>query len=259
MSILCPDVCVCHSIIITGARGNYSLFISPTSDTEVPLSRRSSWEAEGMISREAPLYPVFRSPQRDSALVLCGWSFTTPGHSLDDFVKRHAPADPPTLTHCQVLSVCTSGRSWGRGMNVLRPCLCSVGMCDVESGRSQTEPCWLDSRETRREVEADAWRCVCVYRLYSPLPLPCLTASQLQLIALALSGFSPVEIRLWHQTCLQLRSHVSSPYLRAVFNFLSSSGRDEFRDVTVRLSLRVHTSLICTSLASHMLPPPLTC
>ena len=54
------------------------------------ISRRSTWEAEGVVSKETLPYPytVYFSPQRDSALLLCGWSFAAPDHSLDDFIKR---------------------------------------------------------------------------------------------------------------------------------------------------------------------------
>ena len=54
-----------------------------TAGVDGLATRRSNWETDG-----APLHPVFLSAQRDSALVLCGWSFASSGHSLEDFIKR---------------------------------------------------------------------------------------------------------------------------------------------------------------------------
>ena len=55
----------------------------------------------------------------------------------------------------------------------------------------------------------------------------------MNLIALALSGYTPQEKRLWHETCTGVKAQVANPYLRAAFNFLCSSGRDGFKDVLV--------------------------
>ena len=55
----------------------------------------------------------------------------------------------------------------------------------------------------------------------------------MNLIALALSGYTPQEKRLWHETCAGVKAQVANPYLRAAFNFLCSSGRDGFKDVLV--------------------------
>ena len=53
-------------------------------------SKRTTWEVEGVVQKETPPYPypVYLSPQRDSALLLCGWSFAGAGHGLEDFIKR---------------------------------------------------------------------------------------------------------------------------------------------------------------------------
>ena len=64
--------------------------------------------------------------------------------------------------------------------------------------------------------------------------VPSLTGSVLNLIALALSGYSPQEKKLWHETCAGVKAQVANPYLRAAFNFLCSSGRDGFKEVLVR-------------------------
>lgn len=57
--------------------------------------------------------------------------------------------------------------------------------------------------------------------------------TQLNLIALALSGYTPQEKKLWHETCAGIKSQISQPYLKAAFVFLCSSGRDAFSDVLV--------------------------
>ena len=58
----------------------------------VTSSRKSTWEAEGVASKDTPLYPypIYLSPQRNSALLLCGWSFASSEHSLEDFIKRYS-------------------------------------------------------------------------------------------------------------------------------------------------------------------------
>lgn len=168
-------------------------------------TRRSTWEAEGVASKEAPPYPVFLSAQRDSALVLCGWSFANDGCSLEDFIKREELAE-----------------------RYERAAAVSVFRGDLRRGiMTLTDGATLARQQANEE-----------------------RASQLQLIALSLSGYSPRDCKLWHHTCLQLKSHVSSPYLRAVFNFLSNSGRDDFRDITSDsdISLQDRVAFACTYL-----------
>lgn len=62
-----------------------------------------------------------------------------------------------------------------------------------------------------------------------------LAGSLLNLIALALSGYTPQESRLWHDTCAGVKAQITEPYLRAVFNFLCSSGRNDFKEVQVSI------------------------
>ena len=55
------------------------------------------WEAEGVASKDTPVYPypIYLSSQRDSALSLCGWSFANSEHSsLEDFIKRCVTLSP---------------------------------------------------------------------------------------------------------------------------------------------------------------------
>lgn len=168
-------------------------------------TRRSTWEAEGVASKEAPPYPVFLSAQRDSALVLCGWSFANDGCSLEDFIKRSAALINLFSTEYELSCREELAERYERAAAV------SVFRGDLRRGiMTLTDGATLARQQANEE-----------------------RASQLQLIALSLSGYSPRDCKLWHQTCLQLKSHVSSPYLRAVFNFLSNSGRDDFRDITV--------------------------
>jgi hypothetical protein len=63
---------------------------SGSGSESVMSSRKSTWEAEGVASKDTPLYPypIYLSPQRNSALLLCGWSFASSEHSLEDFIKR---------------------------------------------------------------------------------------------------------------------------------------------------------------------------
>ena len=69
--------------------------------------------------------------------------------------------------------------------------------------------------------------------LSPPLATNILSANSLNLIALAHSGYTPQETRLWHETCSGMKAQISNPYLRAAFNFLCSNGRDGFKDVLV--------------------------
>jgi hypothetical protein len=179
--------------------------------TEGFVTRRTNWEAEGVVPKETPPYPyhVYFSPQRDSALRLCGWSFAGSGHGLDDFIKREEMAE----RYERAAAVAVFRGDMRRGIMTL------------------TDGATLARQQGKEE-----------------------RASQLQLIALSLSGYSPRDSKLWYQTCLQLRSHVSSPYLRAVFTFLSSS-REDFRDITndAEISLKDRVAFACTYLDDHKL------
>ena len=85
----------------------------------------------------------------------------------------------------------------------------------------------------------------------------------LNLIALALSGYTPQEKKLWHETCAGVKAQVASPYLRAAFNFLCSSGRDQFKDVLVGKSIHyldlssILSLCLSLSLSLSSLPSPL--
>jgi hypothetical protein len=177
----------------------------------VVSSKRSTWDTEGVAPKETPTYPypVYLSPQRDSALSLCGWSFAGAGHGLEDFIKREEMSE----RYERAAAVSVFRGNMRRGIVTL-----------------------TDGANLARQQGSED------------------RASQLQLIALSLSGYSPRDSRLWHQTCLQLKSHVSSPYLRAVFNFLSSS-REDFRDITndAQLSLTDRVAFACTYLDDHRL------
>ncbi|XP_064401805.1 GATOR2 complex protein MIOS-A-like [Halichondria panicea] len=77
----------------------------------------------------------------------------------------------------------------------------------------------------------------------------------LNLIALALSGYTPHESKLWRETCYGVKSQISHPYLRATFNFLCSSGRDGFADVLneTEMSLQDRVAFACTYLDDRQL------
>lgn len=77
----------------------------------------------------------------------------------------------------------------------------------------------------------------------------------LSLIALALSGYSPQESRLWRETCYTVKSQINNAYLRATFNFLCSSGRDGFADVLneLEMSLQDRVAFACTYLDDRQL------
>jgi hypothetical protein len=173
----------------------------------VTSSRKSTWEAEGVASKDTPLYPypIYLSPQRNSALLLCGWSFASSEHSLEDFIKREEMSE--RYERAAAVSVF-------RG-NMRRGILTLTDGADLARQQGHQE-----------------------------------RSSQLQLIALSLSGYSPQPSQLWFSTCLQLKCHVSSPYLRAVFSFLCSTGRDDFKDVTndAKISLQDRVAFASTYL-----------
>ena len=77
-------------------KGSFHTFIFPpitmaTGSEGVASSRKSTWETEGVAMKDTLVYPypVYLSPQRNSALLLCGWSFASSEHSLEDFIKRY--------------------------------------------------------------------------------------------------------------------------------------------------------------------------
>ena len=79
----------------------------------------------------------------------------------------------------------------------------------------------------------------------------------LNLIALALSGYTPQETRLWHETCSGIKSNIANPYLRAVFNFLCGTGRDGFPAVLneTEMSLQDRVAFACTYLDDGQVSP----
>lgn len=52
------------------------------------------------------------------------------------------------------------------------------------------------------------------------------------MVAMALSGFSDEKNTLWKEMCSTLSAQLSSPYLRAMFSFLTKDG-DTYTDILV--------------------------
>lgn len=73
-----------------------------------------------------------------------------------------------------------------------------------------------------------------------------LLGSLLNLIALSLSGYRPSESALWMQTCIDIRSQISHPYLRALFTFLCSGG--DFKPILVRIHCLLDNAMIMSVL-----------
>lgn len=67
------------------------------SDSVSP-SKRTSWqEVEGVAASELLPFPTFTSPERQTALLLCGWSFMAEGQELEDYLKRSVIASRADL------------------------------------------------------------------------------------------------------------------------------------------------------------------
>lgn len=56
----------------------------------------------------------------------------------------------------------------------------------------------------------------------------------LNMVAMALSGFSEERTTLWRESCQKSRSQLSDPYLRATFGFLTSDN-DSYESVLVSI------------------------
>lgn len=74
-SFLCSNI---HPFLVLLAKG------------EAPnLSKRLSWhDREGVVPSEIPPFPMYTSIERQTALLLCGWSFVADGQNLEDYIKR---------------------------------------------------------------------------------------------------------------------------------------------------------------------------
>lgn len=57
--------------------------------------------------------------------------------------------------------------------------------------------------------------------------------SNLDIVAMALSGFSEDRNSMWRESCLKSRSQLPDPYLRATFAFLTADN-DSYENVLVR-------------------------
>lgn len=58
-------------------------------------------------------------------------------------------------------------------------------------------------------------------------------ATNLNIVAMALSGFSEDRNSMWRELCLKSRSQLTDPYLRATFAFLTADN-DSYENVLVR-------------------------
>jgi len=65
-------------------------FLALLAKGEAPnLSKRLSWhDREGVVPSEIPPFPMYTSVERQTALLLCGWSFVADGQNLEDYIKR---------------------------------------------------------------------------------------------------------------------------------------------------------------------------
>jgi hypothetical protein len=136
---------------------------------------------------------VYQSLARRFALQICGWPVEP--HYLEPFLQ--------TLEKRE---------------DYERAAAIAVFNLDLRSAiallnRASRAPSRVESSTSRRYCTEDA--------LYIGAESCCLLGINLRLLSMALAGFSSEPDSLWHTTCDNLSAHISHPYLRACFAFLS--------------------------------------